>query len=84
MSRLGRRVICAVSLVLATLLGTFSYLSVKVWKLSVYGCWTLIVCWCLLAAITYFIRFRQGLWRTMRVIEPNVAGTEEGLIAVGD
>ena len=55
---------------LATLLGSFSYLSVEVWKLNVYGCWALIVCWCLIAAVTYLVRFRQGKWRTMRVIEP--------------
>ena len=58
-----------VSLVLATLLGSFSYLSVKVWRLNVYGCWTLVVFWCLIAAVTYAVRFRQGNWRHMRVIE---------------
>jgi MATE family, multidrug efflux pump len=68
-----------VSLVLATLLGTFSYLSVEVWQLSVYGCWTLIVCWCLISAITYFVRFRQGKWRSMRVIEPDITRTAEAL-----
>jgi multidrug resistance protein, MATE family len=58
-----------VSLVLATLLASFSYLSVKVWQLDIYGCWTLIVFWCLIAAVTYFVRYRQGKWRGMRVIE---------------
>jgi MATE family multidrug resistance protein len=58
-----------VSLVLATLLGVFSYLSVDVWNLDVYGCWTLIVLWCLIAAVTYVMRYRQGKWRAMRVIE---------------
>jgi hypothetical protein len=29
----------------------------------------LIVFWCLIAAATYTIRYRQGKWRTMRVIE---------------
>jgi MATE family multidrug resistance protein len=58
-----------VSLVLATLLAGFSYLSVKVWRLDVFGAWTLIVFWCLIAAATYFLRYRQGLWRDMRVIE---------------
>ena len=42
------------------LLATFSYLSVEVWKLSVYGCWTLIVFWCLIAAVTYLVRFLAG------------------------
>ncbi len=63
-----------VSLVLATLLATFSYLSVKVWQLDVYGCWWLIVFWCLIAAVTYTVRYRQGKWRSMRVIEQPVIG----------
>jgi MATE family multidrug resistance protein len=65
-----------VSLVLATLLSVFSYLSVRVWNLDVYGCWTLIVFWCLIAAVTYAARYRQGKWRAMRVIEQPV---EEGV-----
>jgi hypothetical protein len=55
--------------VLAALLGIFSWLSVEVWELNVYGCWTLVVFWCWLAAITYLVRFWQGKWRRMRVIE---------------
>jgi hypothetical protein len=58
-----------VSLVLATLLGVFSWVSVDVWNLDVYGCWTLIVFWCLIAAVTYTVRYWQGKWRSMRVIE---------------
>jgi MATE family, multidrug efflux pump len=63
------RFLLRVSLVLSILLASFSYLSVVVWNLDVYGCWTLIVFWCLIAAATYFVRFRQGKWRAMRVIE---------------
>lgn len=58
-----------VSLVLAALLAGLSYLSVEVWELGVYGCWVLIVGWILIAAVTFFLRFRQGKWRSMRVIE---------------
>jgi MATE family multidrug resistance protein len=68
-----------VSLVLATLLGGFSYFGVHVWKLSVYGCWTLIVFWCSIAAVTYLVRFRQGKWRTMRVIEQPAAELRDTL-----
>lgn len=68
------RFLLAVSLVLATLLAGFSWLCVKVWHVSVYGCWTLIILWCLIAAVTYVLRFRQGRWRAMRVIE-SAAGT---------
>jgi MATE family multidrug resistance protein len=58
-----------VSLVLAGLLALFSWLSVEVWQLTVYGCWTLVVFWCWIAAVTYLARFWQGKWRHMRVIE---------------
>jgi MATE family multidrug resistance protein len=58
-----------VSLVLSILLAAFSYLSVNVWNLNVYGCWVLIVLWCLIAAVTYTVRYRRGKWRSMRVIE---------------
>jgi multidrug resistance protein, MATE family len=63
------RFLLRVSLLLASLLAVFSYLSVEVWRLTVYGCWTLIVFWCWIAAAVYVVRFRQGKWRRMRVIE---------------
>jgi MATE family multidrug resistance protein len=63
------RFLLRVSILLAALLGGFSYLSVEVWHLSVYQCWTLIVLWCLIAATMYVVRFWQGKWRRMRVIE---------------
>ena len=59
-----------VSLALATLLTLFSYLSVEVWHLGVYGCWMLITIWIWVAAIIFYLRFRGGKWRVMRVIEP--------------
>jgi MATE family multidrug resistance protein len=63
------RFLLFVSLFLASLLAGFSYLSVEVWRLSVYGCWVLVVFWCTLSALIYVLRFRQGRWRSMRVIE---------------
>jgi MATE family multidrug resistance protein len=63
------RFLLRVSIVLAGMLALFSWLCVRVWKLNVYGCWTLIVFWCLIAAVTYVVRFWQGQWRQMRVIE---------------
>jgi MATE family multidrug resistance protein len=63
------RFLLFVSLLLASLLAGFSYLSVEVWRLSVYGCWVLVVFWCTLSALIYVLRFRQGKWRSMRVIE---------------
>ncbi len=61
-----------VSLALAAMLAGFSWLSVEVWRLNVYGCWALVVFWCLTAAGAYAVRFRQGKWRRMRVIEKSV------------
>jgi MATE family multidrug resistance protein len=70
------RFLMRVSLVLTGLLAGFSYLCVQVWKLNVFGCWTLIVFWCLIAAVTYVARFWGGRWRQMRVIETtSAAGT---------
>ncbi len=36
-------------------------------------CWTLITLWVCSAGLIYLARFLQGKWRTMRVIEPEVA-----------
>ena len=71
-----------VSLVLAALLAGLSYLSVEVWHLGVYGCWALIVGWLVIAASTFFFRFRQGKWRSMRVIESEPVDAAEELPAV--
>jgi MATE family multidrug resistance protein len=79
------RFLLYVSLVLATLLAVFSWLCVQVWKLNVFGCWTLVVLWCLLAAVTYFVRYRGGKWRSMRVIEQApIAESGELPALVGD
>jgi multidrug resistance protein, MATE family len=69
-----------VSLALALLLGALSYLSVEVWQLGVYGCWALITGWVWIAAFTFFLRFRQGKWRSMRVIETSHV---EGMDSLG-
>lgn len=63
------RFLLRVSVLLAALLAGFSYCSVEIWQLNVYQCWTLIVFWCLIAAAMYVVRFSQGKWRRMRVIE---------------
>jgi MATE family multidrug resistance protein len=58
-----------VSLVLAAMLATFSYLAVEVFDFSIFGCWLLITLWVWSVAAIYAWRFRQGKWRAMRVIE---------------
>jgi MATE family multidrug resistance protein len=70
-----------VSLVLAALLAGLSWLSVEVWELGVYGSWALITGWVWIAAAAFFLRFRQGKWRSMRVIEPHVISEDEAIVA---
>jgi MATE family multidrug resistance protein len=70
-----------VSLVLAALLAGFSWLSVEVWGLGVYGCWVLITAWIWIAAITFYARFRQGKWRSMRVIDQHIQNESDAFEA---
>lgn len=72
------RFLLFVSLVLASLLAGFSWLCVQVWKLNIFGCWALIVIWCLIAAVTYLLRFSHGRWRKMRVIETAAGEPRDG------
>ena len=57
------------SMVLAVLFALCSWLSVEVLQLSVYGCWGVVTAWISLMGIVYWLRYRQGHWRSMRVIE---------------
>jgi MATE family multidrug resistance protein len=62
-----------VSLVLAAMLAAFSWLGIEVWQFNVFGCWVLITLWVWIAAAIYAVRFWQGKWRRMRVIERPIA-----------
>lgn len=64
--------ILIVSLVMATLLGVLTWGGVKVFQLGVYGCWGLVTSWVCLMGVIFLVRFLQGKWRSMRVIEPKV------------
>lgn len=57
------------SLVMGALLAYLSWQSVEVWQLNIYQCWALITAWIWLLGIVFLLRFRQGKWRKMRVIE---------------
>ena len=58
-----------VSLVMGTALAVISYLAVEQWQFGVYGCWMLITGWVWVTATTFMLRFRQGNWKLMRVID---------------
>lgn len=40
-------------------------------------CWTVITLWIAVIGVVYWLRFRQGKWRTMRVIEPDLLIEDE-------
>jgi MATE family multidrug resistance protein len=70
------------SLVLATAMAVMSWFGVEVWNFGVYGCWLLFTAWVWSAAIVYLLRFRQGKWRAMRVIETPDAAAPDTLAYV--
>jgi MATE family multidrug resistance protein len=66
------RFVMWVTLVMAGLLTFASWLAVGPLQAGLHGCWWLVVAWVWIVGVVYFIRFRQGRWRQMRVIEPAV------------
>jgi len=65
------RFVLHVSIVMAALLAMISWLAVEVWQLNVYGCWIVITLWIWGLGVVFMLRFLQGRWRSMRVIETN-------------
>ena len=63
------RFILRVTIVMAILLASLSYLAVEQLKLGIYWCWSLAIGWVWVMGVTFFFRYRTGKWRTMRVIE---------------
>lgn len=72
--------IMRVSLVLAAMLAGFSWLAVEQWQIGIYGCWLLITLWVWVAAGIYVVRFWQGKWRSMRVIDVQEADAAEAVV----
>lgn len=76
------RFVLRVSVVMAVLLAGLSWVSVEVLR-SVYACWAAITAWVWVVGVVFFLRFRGGKWRSMRVIEqsgatPPVRGGDGG------
>lgn len=70
------RFILLASLVMATLLGVLTWLAVERLDAGLYGCWTLVSAWITGLGILFLLRFLQGSWRSMRVIETPLRGDE--------
>lgn len=63
------RFILITSLVMAPLLGGATWVAVNVFGAGVYGCWAVVSCWIGVLGMVFMLRFLQGKWRAMRVIE---------------
>jgi len=70
-----------VSIVMAILLASLSWLAVEVWHFNIYACWGIAVGWIFGMAFTFFWRFRTGQWRSMRVIERQASTAPDGSAA---
>lgn len=75
------RFVLYVSLVMASLLGGLSWLAVMHWDFGVYQCWGLITAWIWSLGVIFLLRFLQGKWRSMRVIEEPSAKEAAGVAA---
>ena len=62
--------ILATSAVMAPLPTMLSWWGVRHWNWGLCGCWTAVTLWISALGLVYLLRFLQGRWRTMRVIEP--------------
>lgn len=63
------RFVMFVSAVMAAILAGSTWLGVERWGLDVLDLWTLITVWIWVLAAIYIIRYYQGKWRSMRVID---------------
>jgi MATE family multidrug resistance protein len=63
------RFVLKASVIMAGLLASLSWLTIVTWKLGIYACWTVVTGWIWTMGVVYLLRFLQGSWRTMRVIE---------------
>ena len=65
------RFVLWVSLVMGALLAGASWLVIEVFHVGIYGCWAVINMWVCGMGVIFLLRFLQGNWRAMRVIDPD-------------
>ncbi|TWT99909.1 Multidrug resistance protein NorM [Botrimarina colliarenosi] len=70
------RFILLTSLVMALALGLLTWLMVDVAHAGLYGCWGVISAWVGTIGMVFLLRFLNGSWRSMRVIEPKLVEPE--------
>lgn len=66
------RFILIVSLLMATLLGGLTWAVVEVFHAGLYGSWAVVSAWIASLGVIFLLRFLNGAWRSMRVIEASL------------
>jgi len=67
------RFVLVTTIILAPLPFLLSWLGMRYANLGLMWCWTMVTAWVCLLGLIYCVRFLQGRWREMRVIEPHLA-----------
>jgi len=63
------RFVFVTSLFMAILLAIGTWVALEYFHAGLHGCWTLVTLWIWLLGVVYCLRFLQGRWRSMRVID---------------
>ncbi len=53
-----------------------TWIGIQYFGLGVFWAWTCLTAWVVILAFGFFLRFEQGRWRSMRVIEHTVVDPE--------
>lgn len=67
-----------ISVVMAMVLGLSAWAGVGFLGFGLHACWLLVTVWVWILGVVYYLRFRQGAWKSMQVIEPEVDGLTDG------
>ncbi len=63
------RFVFVTSLVMAVILALGTWMAITRFDAGLHTCWVLITVWIWLLGVVYLLRFMQGRWRSMRVID---------------
>ncbi len=66
------RFVFLVSLFLSPLPVLVSWVGIEYFGWNLNHCWIVLTAWVMLNGMVYWVRYRQGKWRTMRVVEPEL------------
>ena len=78
------RFILLVGLVMCPIPTVLIWWGIESWNAGLIYCWAVITLWTCTLGFIYMLRFVQGHWRTMRVIEPTVIDDAEAVSELPD